>query len=74
MQYGWKTEACMRGAENMEKNGDAGTKLQKQNVLTISSLRQVFDCSKILLPISCHSWGSNGGLLVGSYYRRSVKN
>jgi prolyl oligopeptidase PreP (S9A serine peptidase family) len=32
MQYGWKTEAFMRGAENMEKNGDAGTKLQKQNV------------------------------------------
>jgi hypothetical protein len=45
MQYGWKTEAftlylTCEGRRIWKKWHDAGTKMQKQNVLMISSLRQ----------------------------------
>jgi prolyl oligopeptidase len=55
----------LRGAENMEKNGDAGTKLQKQNVFDdfIAAAEYLIAQNILLLAIR---GGSNGGLLVGA--------
>jgi prolyl oligopeptidase len=49
----------------MEKWHDAGTKLQKTNVFDdFIAAAEYLIAQNILLPISCHSWGSNGGLLI----------
>jgi prolyl oligopeptidase len=68
MQYGWKmafTVPNLRGGgEYGKKWHDAGTKMQKQNVFDdFIAAAEYLIAQNILLPISCHSWGSNGGLL-----------
>jgi prolyl oligopeptidase len=53
----------------MEKWHDAGTKLQKTNVFDdFIAAAEYLITQKYTSSISCHSWGSNGGLLIRDYY------